>query len=244
MFRSVLVCRGRITYMLCNNYTTYQCCQIHVICCLFFFICCPRIVTLWWWLLLYNMLCKKFDMLCKIRQHMNCNVFFRCGLNACTLSAKNAYALVACAHMQQCIEASLQHLRTYLESCTSIVQAVVAARTTAVSTKPVTRCCSLKKSVQIHASSWHGRRCGFAQALFNHPRWCRLHPVCRSRTRAWPRSLPSTKFYFCYGFGGLFHIDLVSEHCLGGSQPERAMDRVDWLCTRWWWLLLFPATVI
>jgi len=23
------------------------------------------------------MLCKKFDMLCKIRQHMNCNVFFR-----------------------------------------------------------------------------------------------------------------------------------------------------------------------
>jgi len=24
------------------------------------------------------MLCKKFDTLCKIRQHMNCNVFFRC----------------------------------------------------------------------------------------------------------------------------------------------------------------------
>jgi len=24
------------------------------------------------------MLCKKFDMLCKIRQHMNCNVLFRC----------------------------------------------------------------------------------------------------------------------------------------------------------------------
>ena len=24
------------------------------------------------------MLCKKLDMLCKIRQHMNCNVFFRC----------------------------------------------------------------------------------------------------------------------------------------------------------------------
>jgi len=24
------------------------------------------------------MLCKKLDMSCKIRQHMNCNVFFRC----------------------------------------------------------------------------------------------------------------------------------------------------------------------
>ena len=43
-------------------------------------------------------------------------------------------------------------LQTYLESCASIVQAVVAARPTAVSTKPVIRRCSLK-SVQIHASS-------------------------------------------------------------------------------------------
>jgi len=27
------------------------------------------------------MLCKKLDVLCKIRQHMNCNVFFRCQWN-------------------------------------------------------------------------------------------------------------------------------------------------------------------
>ena len=59
--------------MLYNNYTTYQCCQIHVICCLTIFICCTRIITL-------NMLCKKLDMLCKIRQHINCIVFFRCAL--------------------------------------------------------------------------------------------------------------------------------------------------------------------
>jgi len=47
----------------------------------------------------------------------------------------------------------------------------------AVSTKPVARRCSLKKSVQIHASSWRGRRCGVAQASFDHLRWCRPHPV-------------------------------------------------------------------
>jgi len=46
------------------------------------------------------------------------------------------------------------------------------------STNPVARRCSLKKSVQIHASSWRGRRCGVAQASFDHPRWCRSHPVC------------------------------------------------------------------
>ena len=48
----------------------------------------------------------------------------------------------------------------------------------AVSTKPVARRCSLKKSVQIHTSSWRSRRCGVAQASFNHQRWCRPHPVC------------------------------------------------------------------
>ena len=38
--------------------------------------------------------------------------------------------------------------------------------------------CSLKKSVQIHASSWRGRRCRVAQASSDHPRWCGPHPVC------------------------------------------------------------------
>ena len=37
MLRSVLIWCVRITYMLCNNYTTYQCCQVHVICCLTIF---------------------------------------------------------------------------------------------------------------------------------------------------------------------------------------------------------------
>jgi len=72
--------------------------------------------------------------------------------NACTLSAKNAHARV---HARLCnsAEASLplKLLRTYLESCASIVQAVVCrpAHPAAVSTKSVTRRFSLKKSVQI-----------------------------------------------------------------------------------------------
>jgi len=47
----------------------------------------------------------------------------------------------------------------------------------AVSTNPIARRCLLKKSVQIHAILWRGRRCGVAQASFNHPRWCRPHPL-------------------------------------------------------------------
>ena len=50
-------------------------------------------------------------------------------------------------------------LRTYFESCANIVQAVVSARPPAPSSsmppscQPVVLRCSLKKSVQIHASS-------------------------------------------------------------------------------------------
>ena len=85
----------------------------------------------------------------------------------------------AYAHMQRCRSFCVTKiLRTYLESCTSIVQAVVAARPTVVSTKPVARRLSLKKSVQMHASSWRNRRCGVAQESFDHPCWCRPNPVC------------------------------------------------------------------
>ena len=82
-----------------------------------------------------------------------------------TLPAKNAYALV---HAHPCNSADtslpLRLLRTYLESCASIVQAAVAARSTAISTKLVAHRCSLQKSIQIHASSWRGCRCVAAQA--------------------------------------------------------------------------------
>jgi len=74
-----------------------------------------------------------------------------------------------------------------------------AARPPAASTKSVARRCSLKKSVRIHASSWRHRRCGVAQASFDHPRWCRPHPVClRVALEAWSRSSPITEIYFHY----------------------------------------------
>jgi len=96
-----------------------------------------------------------------------------------TLPAKNARVPVH-AHLCNGAEASLpwKQLRTYLESCASIVQAVVAARPPAVSTNSVARRCPLKKSVQIHASSWCSCRCGVAQASFDHLRLCRSHPAC------------------------------------------------------------------
>ena len=94
---------------------------------------------------------------------------------------KNSYALV---HARLCngAEASLlwKLLRTYLESCASIVQAAVC-RPPSCRLDEISHAawlCSLKKSVQIHASSWCGRHCGVAQVSLDHPRWCRPHLIC------------------------------------------------------------------
>ena len=65
--------------------------------------------------------------------------------------------------------------------------------------------CSLKKSVQIHASSWRGRRWSVAQASSNHPRWCGPHPICLWLTLVHGRGIsPSTKIYFRSHFRGFF----------------------------------------
>ena len=89
----------------------------------------------------------------------------------------------ACAHMQRCrsffaMEAIANLSWVLREHRAGCRLPPALATPPAVSTNPVARRCSLKKSVQIHASSWRGRSCGVAQALFNHPRWCRPHPVC------------------------------------------------------------------
>jgi len=96
-----------------------------------------------------------------------------CMLTLC----KNAYGLV---HARLCngTAASLpwKLLRTYLESCANIVQSVVYR---SPSCRPPS--CWQKdslKTVQMHASSWRGRRCSAAQASSDHPRWCRPRPVC------------------------------------------------------------------
>jgi len=102
-------------------------------------------------------------------------------VNAYRLSAKIAYGLVY-ARLFNCVATSLpwKLLRTYFESCANIVQGVVYCPPCRPPScrQSVARRCSLKKSVQIHASSWRGRHCGVAQASSDHPRWCRPHPVC------------------------------------------------------------------
>ena len=101
------------------------------------------------------------------------------GLNACTLSAKNAYALV---HARICNGAEASLPWNYCELILSLVFASCrlscAARPPAGSTNSVAWRCSLKKSVQIHASSWRGRCWIVAQASFDHLCWCGPHPVC------------------------------------------------------------------
>jgi len=95
----------------------------------------------------------------------------------------------ACAYMQRL---KLLCHGSYRELILNLVQASCrlsfAAHPPAVSTKLVAWRCSLNKSVQIHASSWRGRRCSVAQASFNHLCWCRPHPVCLwVALKAWPR---------------------------------------------------------
>jgi len=120
-------------------------------------------------------------------------------------------------HMYPCMRdcATVQKLLCHGSHCElilSLVQAscrlslplALAARL-AVSTKLVARRCPLKKSVQIHASSWRGPRCGVAQALFDHLRWCRphWHPVCLwVALEAWPRRSPITEICFYHFFAG------------------------------------------
>ena len=70
-------------------------------------------------------------------------------------------------HPYMRVYATVQKLpghENYCELILSLAQALYrlsfAACPAAVSTKSVARRCSLKKSVQIHASSWRSRRCG------------------------------------------------------------------------------------
>ena len=87
-------------------------------------------------------------------QHCTCMVLTRPVEKHTTLSTKNAYALVH-ARIFNGAEASLPC--SYCELILSLARASCrlsfAARPTAVRTKPVARRSSLKKSVQMHASS-------------------------------------------------------------------------------------------
>jgi len=132
--------------------------------------------------------------------------------NTC-LTYTHAYSPLK-MHMHSCMRAyaSVQKIlchESYCEPVLSLVRASYrlsfAARTPAGSMKSFAWRCSLKKSVQIHASSWRGGRCGVAQASFDHPHWCGPHPVCLWFWLALGRRPhPRTKFYVRRGFRGLY----------------------------------------
>jgi len=96
-------------------------------------------------------------------------------LNACILSAKNAHApMHACNGVEASWCRSFFAMETianlswvlyeHLAGCLLPPALLLSRR------KSGARRCSLKKSVQIHASSWRGPRCGVAQASFDHSR--------------------------------------------------------------------------
>jgi len=102
-----------------------------------------------------------------------------------------------------------------------------------VSTKSVARRCSLKKFVQIHASSWYGRRCGVAHASFDHPRWCRPHSVClRYALKTWPRGLPDQKCNFRY-FSREFSKYVCVVKCCCNMSLLATSCPIDTHLTRW-----------
>jgi len=105
--------------------------------------------------------------------------------------------------------------------------------------------CSFKKSVQIHATSWRGRRCSVAQASSDHPRWCRPHPVCQWFTLAHGRgSHPQQKSIFAAIFAGVFtglvcdllRARVTAENKLVGSQKHVCESSTHWtdICIESW----------
>ena len=95
------------------------------------------------------------------------------------LSAKKSTCTSACAPIKRYRNFfAIETIANFLSFVRALCRLLFAARSAVVSTKSVAQRCSLKKSVQMRASSWRSRRCGVAQASFDHLRWCRSYPVC------------------------------------------------------------------
>ena len=114
-------------------------------------------------------------------------------------------------HMHPCMRAHAtvtkllcygNHSELILGFCTSILQVPPAQLQSRPNPSPDAVC---SKSVKIHASSWHGRRCVVVQASFDHLCWCRPHPVCLKVTLApghW--AYPSKNSIFAIVFASCF----------------------------------------
>jgi len=112
----------------------------------------------------------------------------------------------ACAPMQPCSNFfTIQIIANYLESCASIVQAVVCRTPACCLDASVDRRCSLQKIIQINASAWRGRRCR-CRTSFIRSSTLVLAPSSWSmvRTNALLLTLSSTNFYISNFFGRLF----------------------------------------
>jgi len=120
-------------------------------------------------------------------------------------------------HMHSCMRAyaTVQNLLCHVSYCELIFslarascRLLFAAHPPAVSTKSVAWRCSLKKSVQIHASSWRGRRCGVSQVSLDHPRWVQTSSdLSMGSTRSVATGVTASKVqksYFRHLFRGLF----------------------------------------
>jgi len=111
---------------------------------------------------------------------------------------KNAYGLVY-ARLFNCAAASLpwRLLRTYLESCANIVQAVVDCPPYRPLSCCVARRCSLKKSVQIHAKLMTRSPLQCCTSIIRSSVFVQASSsLSIGRTCAWPRRLPVTEMHF------------------------------------------------
>ena len=124
------------------------------------------------------------------------NIYQKCMPSA--YSPQKMY-MHSCMHAYATVHKIFCH-GSYCELILSLARALCRlsfdARPPAGSTKSVAWRCSLKKFVQIHASSWRGRCCGVAQASFDHPRWCAAAGLIQfvyGSHSCWPRTSPSTK---------------------------------------------------
>jgi len=87
----------------------------------------------------------------------------------------NGAATLLTRKLLQTIFVAMETIANYLESCASILQAVVCRACCPDAQSPDD--CPLKKTIQIHASSWRGRGCVVGQASSDHQTLVRPHPA-------------------------------------------------------------------
>ena len=145
-----------------------------------------------------------------------------------TLSTQTAYASV---HARVCNSAETSLLWKLLWTILSLVQAscrlslLFGAHPAAVWKKSVTWRCSLKKTVQIHASAWYSHHCVAAQASSDHLRWCKPRPdgLCFTLARgceAHSRLKCISTIYFADIF---MHVQRTSDKSLRGPCGTQAV---------------------